>query len=72
MTKPRQLTRRAFVSGAAAGSIVVFSRSLRAADYSFTQYHNQTSDSPLPRRNKSAPYEMPLNACVSQNSIAQA
>src|SRR5712671_3080090 len=47
MTKPRQLTRRAFVSGAAAGSIVVFSRSLRAADYSFTQYHNQTSDSPL-------------------------
>ena len=32
----------------------------------------KTSDRPLPRRNSMAPYEIPLNACVSQNSIAQA
>src|SRR6266850_2780623 len=47
MTKAKQLTRRAFVSGAAVGSLVVFSPSLHAADYTFTQYHNQTDDSPL-------------------------
>jgi tripartite ATP-independent transporter DctP family solute receptor len=29
------------------GSIMVFARSLRAADYTFTQYHNQPADSPL-------------------------
>src|SRR5215813_4183956 len=43
----RKLTRRAFVSGAATGSLMVFTRSLRAADYTFTQYHNQSNDSPL-------------------------
>src|SRR6267142_357296 len=47
MTKAKQLTRRAFVSGAAVGSLVGFSPSLHAADYTFTQYHNQTDDSPL-------------------------
>jgi TRAP-type C4-dicarboxylate transport system substrate-binding protein len=47
MTKPQQLTRRAFVSSATVGSVVLFSRSLRAADYTFKQYHNQTDDSPL-------------------------
>jgi TRAP-type transport system periplasmic protein len=36
-----------FISGAAAGSFVMFTRSLRAADFTFTQYHNQTKDSPL-------------------------
>src|SRR5215470_1844986 len=46
MMKRRQITRRAFVSGAA-GSLAVFTRSVGAADYNFTQYHNQTSDSPL-------------------------
>lgn len=30
-----------------AGPFMVFARSLRRAEYMFTQYHNQTSDSPL-------------------------
>jgi TRAP-type transport system periplasmic protein len=47
MTQPTQLSRRAFVSGATMGSILVFARSLRAADYTFTQYHNQPANSPL-------------------------
>src|SRR6266446_5249434 len=47
MTQSRQLTRRAFVSGTTTGSLVVFARSLRAGDYTFAQYHNQTTDSPL-------------------------
>ena len=40
------LTRRAFAAGAAA-SLTVFARSLRAADYTFSQLHNQTSESTL-------------------------
>ncbi|HYR84614.1 MAG TPA: TRAP transporter substrate-binding protein [Terriglobia bacterium] len=47
MMQPRQLTRRAFVSTTTVGSLVVFARSLRPADYTFAQYHNQTNDSPL-------------------------
>jgi tripartite ATP-independent transporter DctP family solute receptor len=47
MTTPKQLTRRAFVGGTALGSLVVAARSLSAADYNFTQYHNQAADSPL-------------------------
>ena len=47
---PRQLTRRSFVTGAAIGSLTVFARSIRAADFTFTQYHNQAPDSPLHRR----------------------
>jgi tripartite ATP-independent transporter DctP family solute receptor len=43
------LTRRSFVS-AAIGTLTVFSRSLRAADFSLTQYHNQTSASSLHMR----------------------
>jgi TRAP-type transport system periplasmic protein len=46
MTKRRQITRRMFVFGSAS-SLVVFNPSLGAADFNFTQYHNQTSDSPL-------------------------
>src|SRR5262245_351063 len=46
MTKQRQVTRRMIVSDAA-GTLKVFTRSVGAADYSFTQYHNQTIDSPL-------------------------
>jgi TRAP-type transport system periplasmic protein len=41
------LSRRTFVSGATMGSMMVFARSLRAADYTLTQYHNQPADSPL-------------------------
>jgi tripartite ATP-independent transporter DctP family solute receptor len=44
------LTRRSFIHGVTAGSLVVFSRSLRAADFNFVQYHNQIADSPLHRR----------------------
>jgi TRAP-type transport system periplasmic protein len=47
MTQSNNLTRRSFVSGATAGSLMLFARSLRAAEYMFTQYHNQSSDSPL-------------------------
>lgn len=43
------LTRRSFV-GTAIGSLTVFSRSLRAADFTFTQYHNQTAASSLHQR----------------------
>jgi TRAP-type transport system periplasmic protein len=41
------LTRRSFVVGTTLGSASLFIRSLRAAEYSFTQYHNQPSTSSL-------------------------
>jgi len=44
------LTRRSFVAGAALGSASIFVRSLRAAEYSFVQFHNQPAASPLHRR----------------------
>jgi tripartite ATP-independent transporter DctP family solute receptor len=47
---PAPLTRRAFVAGAALGPLVVFSRSLRAAQYTFRQFHNQTAASSLHQR----------------------
>src|SRR5438093_529004 len=69
---PAPLTRRAFVAGAAIGSVSVFVKPLRApafaegfgasrrssneqgerrrADYTFTQFHNQTATSSLHRR----------------------
>jgi len=40
------VSRRAFVGGTV-GTLTVFARSLRAADFSFTQYHNQTAASSL-------------------------
>ena len=43
------LTRRAFV-GATLGGLTVFGRSLRAAEHTLTQYHNQTVSSSLHRR----------------------
>jgi tripartite ATP-independent transporter DctP family solute receptor len=43
-------TRRSFVAGAAVGSLSVFTRSLRAAEYNFVQYHNQPATSSLHRR----------------------
>lgn len=43
-------TRRSFLAGATLGSASVFVRTLRAADYSFVQYHNQTESSSLHRR----------------------
>jgi len=47
---PTMLTRRSFVVGAALGPLVVLARSLRAAEYTFTQYHNQTATSSLHQR----------------------
>lgn len=46
---PIRLTRRSFV-GVTVGSLTVFSRSLRAADFTFVQYHNQTPASSLHQR----------------------
>jgi TRAP-type transport system periplasmic protein len=43
------ITRRAF-AGVALGTIVVSTRRLRAAEFTFSQYHNQTAESPLHRR----------------------
>src|SRR4051812_40074878 len=40
-----RLTRRRFVTGVASAAIVT--RPARAADFSFTQYHNQVAASPL-------------------------
>jgi tripartite ATP-independent transporter DctP family solute receptor len=47
---PTTLTRRSFVAAATLGTTATFARSLRAADYTFTQYHNQTATSSLHRR----------------------
>jgi tripartite ATP-independent transporter DctP family solute receptor len=44
------LTRRSFVLGATAGSATLLIRRVRAADFTFTQYHNQTAASSLHRR----------------------
>jgi tripartite ATP-independent transporter DctP family solute receptor len=44
------ITRRTFVSAAALAPLAVFARSLRAAEYTFTQFHNQTATSSLHRR----------------------
>jgi tripartite ATP-independent transporter DctP family solute receptor len=44
------VTRRSFVAGATLGSLTVFARSLRAAEFTFVQYHNQPATSPLHRR----------------------
>src|SRR6266404_4821944 len=48
---PTTLTRRSFVAGASLGSLAVFATSLqRAAEYTFTQFHNQTAASALHKR----------------------
>jgi tripartite ATP-independent transporter DctP family solute receptor len=44
------LTRRSFVAGAAVGPALVFVRSLRAAEFTFVQFHNQPTASSLHRR----------------------
>ena len=44
------LTRRAFVTGAAFGSLTVFARAQRAPQFTFTQYHNQIAESSLHKR----------------------
>jgi tripartite ATP-independent transporter DctP family solute receptor len=44
------LTRRALLAGATLAPALVFARTLRAADFNFVQYHNQTTASSLHRR----------------------
>jgi len=44
------LTRRSFIAGTALGSLTVFARSIRAADFTFRQFHNQPETSSLHRR----------------------
>jgi TRAP-type transport system periplasmic protein len=44
------LTRRALNVGLAAGSITIFVRTARAAEFNFRQYHNQPVESPLHKR----------------------
>lgn len=46
---PMSLTRRSFVA-ATVGTLTVFSRSIRAAEFTFSQYHNQTPASSLHMR----------------------
>jgi tripartite ATP-independent transporter DctP family solute receptor len=46
----RKLTRRALVGGAVLGSLSMFVKSIRAAEFTFTQYHNQPANSPLHQR----------------------
>ena len=44
------LTRRAFIGGSTLGFASTCVRSLRGAEYAFTQFHNQPATSPLHRR----------------------
>lgn len=44
------MNRRAFLLSTALGSVTVFGRTLRAAEYNFVQYHNQTTASSLHKR----------------------
>src|ERR1700722_6362802 len=45
---PNKISRRKFTAGAiAAGSVLVFSRNMRAAEFELRQFHNQPADSPL-------------------------
>ncbi len=44
------LTRRSFLGAGALGSAAIFVRSLKAADYTFVQFHNQAATSSLHRR----------------------
>lgn len=46
----KPVTRRSFITGATLGSASIFVRSLRAADFTFTQYYNQPANSSLHRR----------------------
>jgi tripartite ATP-independent transporter DctP family solute receptor len=50
MQQPTPVTRRTFLTATAVGSLTVLTRAQRAADYRFSQYHNQPADSPTHRR----------------------
>ena len=44
------LSRRSFLTGATIGSLTILTRAQSAAQFRFSQYHNQIADSPLHRR----------------------
>jgi tripartite ATP-independent transporter DctP family solute receptor len=50
MPQRKELTRRSFLTAAAAGSAAILVRGQRPAEFRFVQYHNQIADSPLHRR----------------------
>jgi tripartite ATP-independent transporter DctP family solute receptor len=50
MPKPRELSRRSFLTTATIGSVTILTRGQRAPEFRFQQYHNQIADSPLHRR----------------------
>ena len=47
MKQSRTVSRRSFLTAAAAGSFTILARAQKPAEYRFSQYHNQTADSPL-------------------------
>ena len=46
MKQSRTVSRRSFLTAAAAGSFTILARAQKPAEYRFSQYHNQTPDSP--------------------------
>jgi tripartite ATP-independent transporter DctP family solute receptor len=46
MKQSRTVSRRSFLTAATAGSLTILARAQQAAEYRFSQYHNQTPDSP--------------------------
>jgi tripartite ATP-independent transporter DctP family solute receptor len=50
MPQRRELSRRSFLTAATVGSVTILTRTQRAAEFRFLQYHNQIADSPLHRR----------------------
>jgi len=50
MKQPRTVSRRSFLTATAVGSFTILTRAQRPAEYRFSQYHNQTAESPLHKR----------------------
>jgi tripartite ATP-independent transporter DctP family solute receptor len=50
MKKPGTVSRRSFLTATAIGSFAIVTRAQRAPEYKFSQYHNQTAESPLHNR----------------------
>ena len=50
MKQPRTVSRRSFLTATAIGSFAIVTRAQRAPEFTFSQYHNQTADSPLHKR----------------------
>ena len=50
MKQPRMVSRRSFLTATAVGSFTILARAQRPAEYRFSQYHNQTAESPHHKR----------------------